>query len=395
MKTPTSVDPVAMTTSLMPRRPWQKALSGPISFLFPLLVAMASPLGALAGTYYWDSTNTGTWATGANWSDNAASAGITGVVPLSTDSVVFNQSSVNGAETVQFDAAATITGITFNNTGTSLLDSSSTTAQTLTLGTGGLTIASGAGAVTLGDSANTLNFALSGDQSWTNNSTANALKVVNGITASSAGTKTLTLTGAGSFSMGGVIGDGSGTVALTKSGVGTTTLTGVNTYTGTTTINGGTLQVGNGGSTGSIGSGAVSLNGGNLTYNLSGATSISNSINYAANNNINLLSGVTNFNGAITASSNSYGYLYVAPNNGNKAVLNVTGGSIASTLRIGENAGSVGVLNQSGGVVNSTGANEFFLGTNTNGYGMINLTGGTLGSNNWFQPVARWLLPAT
>ena len=48
---------------------------------------------------------------------------------------------------------------------------------------------------------------------------------------------------------GGVI---SGTGSLTKSGAGTLTLTGANTYTGGTTISAGTLQLGNGGTTGSV-----------------------------------------------------------------------------------------------------------------------------------------------
>jgi autotransporter-associated beta strand protein len=44
----------------------------------------------------------------------------------------------------------------------------------------------------------------------------------------------------------------SGTGALTKAGTGTLTLAGANTYTGGTTVSAGTLQLGNGGSSGSI-----------------------------------------------------------------------------------------------------------------------------------------------
>src|SRR4029079_16709531 len=61
----------------------------------------------------------------------------------------------------------------------------------------------------------------------------------------------------------------SGTGSVTKSGTGTTTITGTNTYTGGTTISAGTLQVGAGGTTGSI-VGNV-LNNGVLAFNRSNA----------------------------------------------------------------------------------------------------------------------------
>lgn len=64
---------------------------------------------------------------------------------------------------------------------------------------------------------------------------------------------------------------------LTKQGSGTMTLIGTNTYSGLTTINAGTLQIGSGGSTGTLGTGAVN-NSASLIFNRNVATSITNTI---------------------------------------------------------------------------------------------------------------------
>ena len=73
-----------------------------------------------------------------------------------------------------------------------------------------------------------------------------------------------------SFSYATDIGATQAAKGLVKSGDGTLTLTGANSHTGTTAVNVGTLQIGNNGTTGTLGSGNVTIaSGANLTFNRS------------------------------------------------------------------------------------------------------------------------------
>jgi autotransporter-associated beta strand protein len=67
-----------------------------------------------------------------------------------------------------------------------------------------------------------------------------------------AGTPVLTLGGTASTTFSGVIANTTGAVSVVQAGTGNLVLTGTNTYTGSTTINAGSVELGNGGTSGSV-----------------------------------------------------------------------------------------------------------------------------------------------
>jgi len=187
----------------------------------------------------------------------------------------------NAGLSLVLDNANTYSGGTTLSSGTLDINNSGTSSTNSAIGTGTLTISGGTIDNTSG-SAVTL--ATNNNQVWNGNITFTGSSALNlgtgtvslGVTGTSAVTRIVTVNSAtNALTVGGIIsnGTGTGTGNLTKAGVGTLILAGANTYTGTTSVSAGTLDL-----TGSL-AGAVSVSSGAIlettgTGTISGAATL-------------------------------------------------------------------------------------------------------------------------
>lgn len=210
----------------------------------------------------------GTWATinGTDWamnSTNAANglitayAGYTDVTRLGpstiTDVATNNVRIIDGGTSGNITLGSTLTTINSLNlqasAGPSIIEIGA--GETLNIVTGGILLQSGAGALTIGTVPNDGILTAGG-------TVGTGAEIV--ITHNSA--NTLTINSA-------ITDNGAGVVELTLIGSGSTILTGTNTYTGDTLLSSGTLQIGDGGTTGSLSPMGSLTNNGELIFNRS------------------------------------------------------------------------------------------------------------------------------
>ena len=186
-----------------------------------------------------------TWnsATGGNWTDNTK---WTGGVPNGKGDTATLGSIISSNQTINVNSNVTVGTLNINDNNNYTISGSQLT----------LDVSSGSAAI---------NIQNSGSQTIASNVKLNDNAIV-------------TNTGAGIFTISGVISGGGHN--MTYNGTGTTVLSGPNTYSGTTTINGGVLSVSNlanGGSNSNIGASSnvaanLILNGGTLAYTGSGSS---------------------------------------------------------------------------------------------------------------------------
>jgi autotransporter-associated beta strand protein len=173
----------------------------------------------------------------------------------------------------------------------------------------------------------------------------------------------------------------SGAVALNKTGSGTAILTTTNTYTGATNISAGTLQLGNGGSTGTIANsaGVVVSPGATFDVNRSGSISFTSKISGTG-------TLVKNGLGTLTLSGNSFsGNLRV-----NDGALTYSGTSTlpvgnytvtGGALNLGARTQSIGVFQITGGSVTGTGTLTSSADFDVQAGSVTQILGGTTGLN--------------
>ena len=166
------------------------------------------------------------------------------------------------------------------------------------------------------------------------------LKFTGNLTVTGAGSKVLTLQGSGIGEFAGSIVNGANATALTKTGGGTWTLSGVNSYTGATNCNGGTLVYANAGAVSGTGKNiACSTNGAiAFDYNTSLQTLLTTRIAagstgglaLTANNNLaeNLDFSTAGFNGYLGAKDNVTYTGTLTPNGSNVRLGNQSGGML-------------------------------------------------------------------
>ncbi len=334
--------------------------------LIGLLALLGTP--ASAGMLTWDANITtpgaqdgaGSWGgttTGTNWWNGTADVAL-----ASTDTAVFGAAS-GAAGTVTLTGNRTAAGLIFQPSGSGTYTLTATSARTLTLAAAGITANESA---TVG-SAN-LSLVLSAGQTW---QAAAGKTLAIGGTVNNGGFL-LAVDGSGNTATAGVI---SGAGGLGKAGSGTLTLSGANSYTGTTTISAGTLAYG---ASNVIASGAVTVSGGTLnigTYSdtvgavtltgggITGTTGVLAGSSYAVESGS--ISAILGGSGTLTKST--AGTVTLTGSNAYTGLTTVSAGTLAYGA---SNVIASGAVTVSGGTLD--------IGTYSDTVGAVTLTSGSI-----------------
>jgi len=326
------------------------------------------------------SPSTETWSGlgGGNWSDNADWAS-TYAPGLFGDTLVF--AGTTGL-TSTMNNNYTITGLTFTN-GAGSFNIGASGSSFLTITSGGVTNNS--------SGAQTLNVPVTLTTAETLDAAAGALTLGQSVT--NGGLLTITDGGFNTAVNGAISGSG----GLTMTGTGTLTLGGTNSYTGTTTVNNGTVVVNGVISNGLSSTSPISISDAAMTVNTGGSIIMGNNwvtggliIGNASGNAILNIAG-----GTVDANMNNNPALSIGNVTGASGFLFMTGGTLdvpLSEFHIGQVTGAYGAFDLRGGTVtvgDGAGTDGYFVVGAVTGEGVFNMSGGTFTDNNATLSIAN------
>ena len=327
----------------MPTPVARRRLTTLVSVFIASTTVALSASAALGASRTWDGGGLANlnynWANTANWT--------TGVAPIANDSLVFTGNKGRNGNTNNIAAGTQFNGITFNSGAASF----SLDGNAITLG--GTVTNNSTNAQTI-----TLNLALAGGPRTFNAASGNLA----------------------------VSGSVSGTAGLVKSGSGSLTLSGANTYSGGTTLDSGTLVMGN---ANALGSGTVATTGGSVVE-WSGNDSIANVFTLGSGTTSFGTGGLSTLAGSIggTGSLRKFdvGTLALAGDNTYTGATSVAAGTLA--IGSGGTTGSVAgdIVNNSAVTFNRS--DSLTYSGSISGNGSVNKRGGgtlTLAGNNTFS----------
>ncbi|MBN8460324.1 MAG: autotransporter-associated beta strand repeat-containing protein [Verrucomicrobia bacterium] len=308
---------------------------------------------------------------GGLWDINTAYNWSNGGIPdkyFEFDTVTFDDSA-SGTTSVVLDTAVSPTSVEFGNAAKNY----TLTGMGSITGTTGLAV-NGGGTVTL---------ATNNTYSGTTNIGAGTLRIGAGGTTGTAGGGEIINEGilvfdrSDSLTMSSLV---SGAGAVEQAGAGTTILTADNTFGGATTITAGTLQVGAGGATGTLGNTSSISNNGTLAFNRQGSLLVAAVISGTGNllqtgsgttvlDNDMTYTGATTINGGtLQIGNNSVVGSVIGPitDNGNLAISRSDDIAFANTV-----TGTGSVTHGGSGVLRLTGSNTYSGNTAISGGGKL------------------------
>ncbi|MCF7786516.1 MAG: autotransporter-associated beta strand repeat-containing protein [Prosthecobacter sp.] len=310
-----------------------------------LAVALSAFHSAQAATFYWDTDGatagsgaaTGTWSSAGStaWSTDATGSTALGTVTTANTDDLFIAAGTNGTTgTITVSGAVLTNSITFDDPVAVTISGGTS----ITLGGGGGT---GTGIFQTANGANVTSTSVilgASSTAFAFSNSSTSLLTIGAVTGSAtSGTQTITVgsTSSGGITLNDIIDNGAagGVVALLvkSTGSGVVTLAGANTYTGTTTINAGTLDLGGGTANGSISSSsALSMGGGTLSYSRTGT-------NTQTFNGTTLTGGYSSINNTVSTNTLALGALTQTAGSGGSVNFSTVTGAITTTTTANTN----------------------------------------------------------